>query len=268
MRFAPTASSQRAAEDRKSVAQDDNRVTFPSWALFYSSFTMCERYALPDQVAAEREFVPAQAWWKFAARFNVAAQQRVPAIRLHERQSEAVMMRWGLIPSWAEGKPNGKAPICVGREQIESSEIYRAPWLNSQRCILPAAGFYAWRLTSTKYRQPYFVRLADRPVFALAAIWDRSVGEDDDVIESCSVITVPANELVATVANTNRRMPVILKRKDYDTWLRGTPVAAARALQPYRADQMEAYAVGPRINSIAADDSGLIRPTPRMQTDA
>ena len=42
---------------------------------------MSERYALPDQVAAEREFVPAQTWWKFEARFNVAAQQRVPAIR-------------------------------------------------------------------------------------------------------------------------------------------------------------------------------------------
>jgi putative SOS response-associated peptidase YedK len=229
---------------------------------------MCDRYALPDQIAAEREFVPGQTWWKFTARFNVAAQQRVPAIRLHEGRSEAVMMRWGLIPSWAEGNAKGNAPICIEREQIERSEIYRTPWLSSQRCILPATGFYAWRLTSTKYRQPYFVRLLDRPVFALAAIWDRSVGDDDDVIESCSVISVPANELVATVANTTGRMPAILKRKDYEVWLRGTPVAAMRALQPYRADQMEAYAVGPRINSTAADDSGLIRPARRLQTNA
>jgi putative SOS response-associated peptidase YedK len=229
---------------------------------------MCERYALPDQLVAEREFVPAQAWWKFAARFNVAAHQHIPAIRLHQGQSEAVMMRWGLIPSWAEGKSNGEAPTSIEREQINRSEVCRPAWLNSQRCILPAAGFYAWRLTSTKFRQPYFVRLLERSVFALAAIWDSSVGDDDDVIESCSVITVPANELVATVANTTRRMPAILKRRDYEVWLRGTPVAAMRALKPYRADQMEAYAVGPRINSIAADDSGLIRPAPRMQTNA
>jgi len=229
---------------------------------------MCERYALPDQLAAEREFVPEQTWWKFAARFNVAAHQHVPAIRLHEGQSEAVMMRWGLIPSWAEGKPSGDAPTRIEREQIERSQMFKTPWLNSQRCILPVAGFYAWRLTSTKYRQPYFVRLLDRPLFALAAIWDRSVGDDDDVIESCSIITVPANDLVATVANTSHRMPAILKRKDYDTWLRGTPVAAKGTLQPYRADRMEAYAVGPRINSIAPDDSGLIRPAHRMQTSA
>jgi putative SOS response-associated peptidase YedK len=229
---------------------------------------MCERYALPDQLAAEREFMPAQAWWKFAARFNVAAAQQVPAIRLHDGQSEAVMMRWGLIPSWAEGKPSGTAPICIERERIERSEMHRQPWLNSQRCILPVAGFYAWRLTSTKYRQPYFVRLIDRSVFALAAIWESSVREEDDVIESCSVITVPANDLVATVANSDRRMPAILKRKDYEVWLRGTPVQARAALKPYDAERMEAYAVTPRINSTAADDSGLISAAQRLPTPA
>lgn len=229
---------------------------------------MCERYALPEQVAAEREFVPAQAWWKFAARFNVAPQQYVPAIRLHQGQSEGVMLRWGLIPSWAEGKSTGNAPVCVESEQIERSEIYRGPWLSSQRCVLPIAGFYAWRLTSAKYRQPYFVRLIARSVVALAAIWDRSVSEDDDVIESCSVITVPANELLATVANSNRRMPAILRRRDYDSWLRGTPVEAKAALKPYSADLMEAYAVSPRINSTMPDDSGLIRAVRKVSMPA
>jgi putative SOS response-associated peptidase YedK len=29
----------------------------------------------------------------------------VAAFYLHDDQSEAVMVRWGLIPSWAEGQP-------------------------------------------------------------------------------------------------------------------------------------------------------------------
>ena len=57
---------------------------------------MCDRYALPDQAAAEREFLPAQAWWKFTARFNVAAPQYVPAIRIHDGRTEGMMLRWGL----------------------------------------------------------------------------------------------------------------------------------------------------------------------------
>jgi putative SOS response-associated peptidase YedK len=221
---------------------------------------MCERYVLPEQVTAEREFLPARAWWQFAARFNVAAQQYVPAIRWHDGESEAVMMHWGLIPSWAEGQPTGVPPVRVEIDEIQNSPMYRAPWLNSQRCILPIAGFYAWQLTNAKYRQPFFVHLLDRSVFGLAAVWDRSVSEEDDVIESCSVICVPANELMTDIANTDPRMPAILRRRDYETWLRGTPVEAKAALHPYRPSGMQAYPVSPRINSTAPDDAGLIRP--------
>jgi putative SOS response-associated peptidase YedK len=221
---------------------------------------MCERYVLPDQAAAEREFLPAQAWWKFGVKFNVVPQQYVPAIRQHDRQSEGVMMRWGLIPSWAEGQPTADSTVCAEVDGMERSDVYRMPWLSGQRCILPVAGFFAWQLTPEKFRQPYFVHLTRRSVFGIAALWDRSVGDDDDVIESCSVICVPPNELLANIANTAPRMPAILRRRDYQTWLRGTPVQAKAALLPYRPEWMQAHAVSPRINSLHPDDPGLIRP--------
>jgi hypothetical protein len=44
------------------------------------SAIMCERYVLPDQATAEREFLPARAWWSFTAKYNVASQQYVPAL--------------------------------------------------------------------------------------------------------------------------------------------------------------------------------------------
>jgi putative SOS response-associated peptidase YedK len=240
-----------------SIAGPNVRHSFATGSALISH-TMCERYVLPDQVTAEREFTPARAWWNFTAKFNVAPQQYVPAIRWHDGQSEAAMMRWGLIPSWAEGKCIGAPPACVEIDEIQNSPTFRMPWLNSQRCILPVAGFYAWHLTAAKYRQPFFVRLLKRSVFGLAGIWDRSVGEDDDVIESCSVIRVPANELMMNIANS--RMPAILRRRDYQTWLRGTPGEAKATLQPYKPHWMQAYAVSPRINSTAPDDPDLIRP--------
>ncbi len=204
--------------------------------------------------------MPARTWWNFTAKFNVAAQQYVPAIRCHDGESEAVMMRWGFIPSWAEGKWVGVPPACVDIDEIQASPTYKPAWLNSQRCIVPVAGFYAWQLTRAKYRQPFLVRLLERSVFGLAGVWDRSVGEDDDVIESCSLIRLAANALMRTIANTEDRMPAILRRKDYQTWLRGTPVEARAVLQPYRPNWMEAYPVSPRINSTAPDDPDLIRP--------
>jgi putative SOS response-associated peptidase YedK len=220
---------------------------------------MCERYVLPDQATAEREFVPARAWWSFTAKYNVAAQQYVPAVRWHDGQSEAVMLRWGFIPS-AEQARASPPPLTIDLEGIIDSPMYRGPWLSSQRCILPTAGFYSWQLTNARYRQPFFVHLLDRSVFGLAAIWDRSVSDDDDVIESCSIICVPPNELMMAVANTEGRMPAILRRKDYQTWLRGTPVEAKAALHAYKPGSMQAYTISPRINSTAPDDPGLIRP--------
>ncbi len=214
--------------------------------------SMCQRYSLPDQLAAEREFLPATVWWTFAARFNALPGQYVPAIRLHARRTEGVMLHWGLIPARVEGRPAPRPQPSVHSHRIEGSEVYRMPWLSSQRCILPVAGFYTWQLTAEGYRQPFFVRLTDRTVFGIAALWDRWVSDDDDVIESCSVICVPANELVSDIAGPSGGMPAILRRKQYHAWLQGTPVEAKAALQPYKAGWMHAYPVSPQLTSSSA----------------
>jgi putative SOS response-associated peptidase YedK len=221
---------------------------------------MYQRYALPDQAVVEREFMPSRAWWSFTAKYNVAPNHYVPAIRWHDGQSEAAMMRWGLIPSSAEGRAS-ESPLTIDSSGIMASPLFRGPWLESQRCILPMSGFYSWQLTNRRYRQPHFVRLLDRSVFGVAAVWDRSVSEDDDVIESCALVCVSPNDLMMRIANTDGHMPAILRRKDYQTWLRGTPVAAMATLHPYSNNGMQAYPVSPRINSTAPDDPGLVQPT-------
>ncbi len=220
---------------------------------------MCQRYALPDQITAEREFLPTAAWWNFAPKFNVAPGHYVPAVRMHEGQTESVMLRWGIIPSWVEAEPTGTPKACVRGSHVERSKIYRTPWLGSRRCILPAAGFYTWQLTMEKYRQPFFVRLLNRSVFGFAALWDRWTSDGDDVIESCSIVCVPSNELLADITDRDLGMPAILRRRDYRTWLQGTPVEAKSTLLPYSARWMEAYPVSPRVNLSDIDDPTLIR---------
>ena len=221
---------------------------------------MVERYVLPEQATAEREFMPGDCWWRFRASYNVYCPQYVPAVRLYSGRLEGVMMRWGFVPAAAEGKPGEKEVPWIGAELAEQGADYRGAWLNSQRCILPAAGYYVWQLTLQRFRQPFYVRVRDRASFGFAAIWDRSVTEDDDVVESCAILTLPANDLVAGLDNVEKRMPAILRRKDYHSWLTGTPVRARNALAPYPAEWMEAYPVSPRVNSIKHNDPTLIRP--------
>ena len=220
---------------------------------------MCERYAVPDQDLAEREMAPERKWWKFSASFNVAPSRYVPAVRVHEGQSEAVMMRWGLIPAWAKGDISAGHWLRLSGGALEASPLFRGPWLHSQRCILPFAGFYTWRLTPAGYRQPYFVQLKDRPVFPVAALWDRTETEDGDVIEGCAILMVPASPQLATIQSATREMPAILPTEDCDAWLHGTPVETRALLKTPPDALLTSHAVSPRINSLSCDDAGLVR---------
>jgi len=221
---------------------------------------MCERIVIPDQVEVEQELAVNNAWWTFSTRFNVAATHSVPAARMHDKESEGVMMRWGLVPAATKSTEVGRGAPSVGSTAIEGSEKYRTVWLYGQRCIVPLAGFYIWNRSSAGHRQPFYVRLVNRPVFGVAALWDRFVTDDDDVIEGCALVTVPANTLLAEIDNTSRQMPVILHRDNYQTWLSGRPAQARDLLQTYPPERMLTHAVGPHVNFLEYDDPSLIRP--------
>ena len=68
-------------------------------------------------------------------------------------------------------------------------------------------------------------------------------GADGETVESCTIITTTANDLVGRVHD---RMPVILASADYGTWLDPTtPAEALQALlRPYPAEAMVAVPVG------------------------
>ena len=141
-----------------------------------------------------------------------------------------------------DGTERGVEPI----ENISDAMAQRSTLHFARRWIL------CLQLTPQNYRQPFFVRLNHRTVFGVAAVWDRWVSDDDDVIESCSIIHVPANELVSSLSDLHHDMPCILRRKHYEGWLHGKPAEAQALLQGYRADWMHAYPVSPRVDAVVA----------------
>jgi putative SOS response-associated peptidase YedK len=221
---------------------------------------MCERIVIPDRQEVEQDLSVIHPWWTFSTRFNVAATHSVPVARMHDKESEGVMMRWGLVPASAKGPDYGPGAASVRSVAIESTEDYRTVWLYGQRCIVPLAGFYVWQRTAAGYRQPFYVRLVNRPVFGVAALWDRIITDDDDVIEGCALITVPPNSLLAEIDNSGGQMPAILHREAYQTWLNGRPTQARDLLNAYPPERMVTHPVGPHVNFLEYDDPSLIRP--------
>ncbi|MGH8188781.1 MAG: SOS response-associated peptidase [Steroidobacteraceae bacterium] len=221
---------------------------------------MCDRYVTPESAHAEREFGVAHAWWKFSPSFNVHPSRNVPVVRMDAGEIEGVMLHWGLIPDWAGGDAAKACADYVSAESVEHCAVTSAAWERARRCIVPMFGFYVWQLTWERHRQPFFVRLVNRSVFAVAALWDRTVTEEgDDVIESCALVTVPPNPLVAELQGAPAQMPAILDRRDYTAWLSASSAAAKLMLRSCPQEQMIAHPVSPRVNSLKHDDAQLIR---------
>jgi putative SOS response-associated peptidase YedK len=223
---------------------------------------MCGRYILAPKAMAEKTFAVKRLHWSDVVSYNVAPAREVPVVRVASAadggEREGVMMRWGLVPPYLKGE-NPKFPTMNARiETMEASPAYRGPWSLGQRCIVPALGFYEWQMVPDAPRQPWFIGLANEELMAFAALWDRSVKADKTVVESFSIITLPANDFMAALRSEQQRMPAILRAEDVEVWLSGTPAQARAALVQYPGEQLRAYKVSPRVNSVKNDDEKLL----------
>jgi putative SOS response-associated peptidase YedK len=179
---------------------------------------------------------------------------------MHGSESEGVMMRWGLVPAAAKDDAARPTYARLRSDALQSSTDFRAAWISGQRGIVPLAGFYVWHPTEAGYRQPYYVRLANRSVFGVAVLWERSQSDDDDVVERCALLTVSANPLLAKIDPTTDQMPAILRRQNYDTWLRSNVSEAAGVLETYPETGMASHPVAPYVNDLHFDEPRLIQP--------
>src|SRR5882757_1843643 len=110
---------------------------------------MCGRYTLTrneqiveDLEAALEVSASADPWWK--PRFNVAPTQPAPVVVQRGGARTIELMRWGLVPHWADlaGK---KPPLMINArvESLHAKQFFRDA-LHRKRCLVPADGFFEW----------------------------------------------------------------------------------------------------------------------------
>lgn len=196
--------------------------------------------------------------------YNVAPTTFQPVIRLDEERGERelVLMRWGLVPWFAKSaKDFGYSTINAKAETVATSRMYQGP-LERRRCLIPADGFYEWKVLAPQAcepdlfgkaeapkkskkipveKQPYVFTLRNGEPLAFAGLWERwrDPANKDSTLESYTVITTDPNELTAEV---HTRMPVILEPKNYDAWLHAAngERVPTELLRPLDADLMQA----------------------------
>jgi putative SOS response-associated peptidase YedK len=217
---------------------------------------MCGRFTLRTPTEKLAQAFEVDEVLTVEARYNIAPTQNVLGVRQTADHREATNFRWGLIPSWAKDASMGARLINARSETVTEKPAFREAF-KRRRCIIPADGFYEWQRTESK-KQPYYFFMKDERPFGFAGLWERWKDTDGDAVESCSILTTEANELLK---HFHDRMPVILHPDDYGLWLNDDVRevdSLKELLQPYTASEMRAYPVSTLVNSPGHQGERLI----------
>ncbi len=199
-------------------------------------------------------------------RFNVAPTEEVLAIVAPKGEREARLLRWGLVPTWADDVKIGNRMINARMETVAQRPAYRnLIGRGKRRALQIADGYYEWLKPERKGepRQPFLFRVDGGAPFAFAALWTPAkVG--GEWIESVVLLTCDAAPN-AVAASIHDRMPVILADEaTQSAWL-DDGLDAEEALSlcgPLPASRLSASPANPALNKPGAVPEGpdLLRP--------
>lgn len=130
------------------------------------------------------------------------------------------LFQWGLIPNWANDRTIQSSTLNAKLETVTQKPTFKN--VIHQRCLIPANGFYEWKWlnSSGSKKEKYLITCADTDVFSFAGLWskwlDPQIGK---WVNSFTILTTEANDLMAEIHNIKKRMPVILTPETEMDWL-------------------------------------------------
>ena len=189
--------------------------------------------------------------------YNVAPTNPVPVVRREGSGYSLSRLHWGLIPFWAKDRSIAAKTINARSESVHEKASFRRAF-EKRRCLVIADGFYEWERKGRE-RLPWRIRKKSHEHYAMAGLWDRWKDEMGEILESCTILTVPSNDVVAPLHD---RMPAILDLDQASIWLDADapPEVLKEVLAPFPAEAMEAYRVSPKVNSVAYNSPELTQP--------
>ena len=234
---------------------------------------MCGRFvsaSSPERIAAY--FGAAFDGETLGENYNVAPTNDIYAVVAGPDGAPRLeVFHWGLIPVWAKERKLGQKMINARAESLASKPAYKGVF-KKHRCLIPMDGFYEWKagapggpLTKSgkPAKQPMYVQRLDGEPLAVAGLW--SAWKDPSApgsewLHSATVVTTSAN---AAMAEIHDRMPVILPRSAWSTWLDADNQdieTLSGLLIPAPDDILKIQAVGTAVNDVRNRGPELVAP--------
>lgn len=159
------------------------------------------------------------------AEINAFSFSKTPVIT-DENPGEIDFFNWGLIPFWAKDTAIRKMTLNARIETATEKPAFRNATEN--RCLIIANAYYEWQWLDAKgkEKQKYIIKPEAQEIFAFAGLygsWKNT--ETNELVNSYSILTTDANELMSTIHNNKKRMPVLLKAEDQKNWLQGAELS-------------------------------------------
>jgi putative SOS response-associated peptidase YedK len=184
------------------------------------------------------EYVPIEDANGFAhPKMPIVASTKPTAIQL---------FNWGLIPNWATAEKSHdlqKSTLNAKSETLFDLPSFKEA--TSTRCLVLAESFYEWR-TEGKRKIPYQIYVKDQDVFAMGGLYtewkDIKTGQ---IKNTFTIVTVPANDMMAYIHNTKQRMPLIIPQNQELEWLKPNlnQSQITAMMKPYKSSEMKAVQI-------------------------
>jgi len=216
---------------------------------------MCGRYSLkeaPDVLKSQFQFNTSL---NIQPRYNIAPSQLAPIVTKDETNRKLSLLKWG-FPSREQTNLSSKNYFINVRAEtlLENHSLKKA--CTNRRCLVLADGFYEWKKEYNK-NQPYRIHLANNNAFAFAGLWEEEYlcNSDEAKQKNFAIITT---EALPSISHIHKRMPVILKREDYASWLDGDPKLDFPTLKSCTGLELRSYKVSPMLGNTENDSAALL----------
>jgi putative SOS response-associated peptidase YedK len=168
------------------------------------------------------------------------------------------LFRWGLIPSWTRTIADANAirfkTFNARAESIDAKPSFSTSF-KTRRCIIPVRGFFEWQHAG-KEKIPWYICHTGNEIISFAGLYDEWIeNSTGEVFNTFTIITTSANDMMAEIHNSARRMPAILDKKSESLWI-DLSVSSADALsllKPSPTEILTAHTIGPLVNDRSAN---------------
>lgn len=151
--------------------------------------------------------------------YNGFTHPQMPIITSDE-PNKIQFFEWGLLPYWAKDKSIQDKTLNARLESLSEKPSFKN--VINNRCLIPADGFIEWQWLDEKgkSKQKYLLDFNNQELFAFAGLWSSwKDKQTDELLNTFTIITTEANELLSIIHNSKKRMPVIIRKGSERNWL-------------------------------------------------